>query len=725
MNTSKVERLKPLAEYWATWRRLPDISQWVLRTVRHGYTIQFWKGPPPFSKVLPTTVCPGEASILSQEIVSLLEKGAVEEVPPTQIVLLCPKKDGGLCPILDLRCLNLALRVSKFKMLTVKSILTQIQSEDWFVTIVLKDAYFHIQIVKRHRKFLRFAFEGKAYQFCALPFGLALAPRMFTKCMDAVLDPLVTLNYLDDWLILAQSQDQALSHRDLLLDHLRSLGLLTNLQKSVLLPCQQTTFLGVDLDLCMMQARLSPARVQSIQACLSQFKAGHLVHVGLCLRLLGLMAAVSPVVQLGLLHMRPFQWWAKSQNLSPCCHPLCRITVTRKGFRALSPWVRPQFLQKGVQLGTLCLCKTITTDASLMGWGWSGRLNSGKDLLSRQSLEEGEWRLHPQVVDLIWQKFGRAEVDLFASSMTTHCPLWFSLSPSSPLDLDTLAHEWPRTNLYAFPPVRLLPVILFRVRSDRVERSETRSIHTGSGHDLASSTGIMEVMGVAPEQSTLMCSGLSAEITNTIINSRAPSTRCLYAFKWKLFASWCRQRSLDPFYCPIGSVLEFLQSRFSEGVTPATLKVYVAAISAEHALVGGVSVGRHPLVSCFMQGSRWLRPFNLPARVPSWDLSIVLEDLKGHSFKPLESVSEKLLTLKMVLLVALSSLKRVADLQALSISPSCMDFAPGLVKVFLRPRPDYVPNVTSNPFHFQQLVLEAFSPANAGSDRLSLSSKGS
>ncbi len=56
--------------------------------------------------------------------------------------------------------------------------------------IDLKDAYFHIQIVKRHRKFLRFAFQGKAYQYCVLPFGLALVPRMFTKYMDTALAPL-------------------------------------------------------------------------------------------------------------------------------------------------------------------------------------------------------------------------------------------------------------------------------------------------------------------------------------------------------------------------------------------------------------------------------------------------------------------------------------------------------------------------------------------------------
>ncbi len=80
----------------------------------------------------------------------------------------------------------------------------------------------HIQVVQRHRKFLRFSFRGKAYQYKVLRFGLALAPRMFTKCMDAALAPLrlqgiQILNYLDDWLILAGSREQVIRHRDSLL----------------------------------------------------------------------------------------------------------------------------------------------------------------------------------------------------------------------------------------------------------------------------------------------------------------------------------------------------------------------------------------------------------------------------------------------------------------------------------------------------------------------------
>ena len=95
-----------------------------------------------------------------------------------------------------------------------------------------------------------------------------------------------------------------------------------------------------------------------------------------------------------------------------------------------------------------------------------GYLNQGADILSRQGPRPGEWSLHPEVVELLWEHFGRAEVDLFVSRETSHCPLWFSLSQPAPLGLDAMVHPWPRSRLYAFPPIALLPGVLERVRRD-------------------------------------------------------------------------------------------------------------------------------------------------------------------------------------------------------------------------------------------------------------------
>lgn len=44
---------------------------------------------------------------------------------------------------------------------------------DWFTTIDLTVPYFHVAI----HQFLRFAFEGTAYEYLVVPFGLSHAPH--------------------------------------------------------------------------------------------------------------------------------------------------------------------------------------------------------------------------------------------------------------------------------------------------------------------------------------------------------------------------------------------------------------------------------------------------------------------------------------------------------------------------------------------------------------------
>ncbi len=207
---------------------------------------------------------------------------------------------------------------------------------------------------------------------------------------------------------------------------------------------------------------------------------------------------------------------------------------------------------------------------------------------------------------------------------------------------------------------------------------------TSRGCHSAPPPGVMETVGVAPEGAQLIASGLPAEVVETILQSRAPSTRKVYTLKWKFFTSWCRARQQDPVNCPVGTVLEYLQARLSAGVSHSTVKVHVAALSAYHSPLDGNTVGKHPLVICFLRGARRMRP-PVRSRVPTWDLAVVLEALCKPPFEPIEEISDRHLSLKTTFLLAITSLKRVGDLQALSVAPSYLDFAPGLAKAFSVP----------------------------------------
>ncbi len=318
---TSVAPLVPLARSLGAWLALPSPSRWLLRTIRLGYAIQFARRPPKFRGIRFTSVKPADAPVLRAEIAVLLAKDAIEPVPPADMrsglfspYFIVPKKGGGLRPILDLRVLNRALHKLPFKMLTQKRIFGCVRPLDWFAAIDLKDAYFHVSILPRHRPFLRFAFEGQAYQYKVLPFGLSLSPRVFTKVVEAALVPLREqgvriLNYLDDWLILAQSRKQLSAHRDLVLKHLSLLGLRVNWEKSKLVPTQRISFLGMEFDSVNQTARLTQERAQSVLNCFKTLSGRTAVPLKLFQRLLGHMAAAAVTVPLGLLHMRPLQHW--------------------------------------------------------------------------------------------------------------------------------------------------------------------------------------------------------------------------------------------------------------------------------------------------------------------------------------------------------------------------------------------------------------------------------
>ncbi len=98
--------------------------------------------------------------------------------------------------------------------------------------------------------------------------------------------------------------------------------------------------------------------------------------------------------------------------------------------------------------GGLVSKRLCTLAKDLLGWAQTnlrslktthvpGKMNQGADMLSRNNISSEGWMFHPLSVLKIWEVFGRARVDLFASKGNSHCPIFFTKST------DALPHERP------------------------------------------------------------------------------------------------------------------------------------------------------------------------------------------------------------------------------------------------------------------------------------------
>ena len=95
-----------------------------------------------------------------------------------------------------------------------------------------------------------------------------------------------------------------------------------------------------------------------------------------------------------------------------------------------------------------------------------GKLNLVADMLSRpDQIFPLEWRVDPAVLRDVFVLWGKPLVDVFATSLNTQLPVYFSPVPDpGAAAVDGLSQQWRGLFLYAFPPFGLLPKVLEKVR---------------------------------------------------------------------------------------------------------------------------------------------------------------------------------------------------------------------------------------------------------------------
>ena len=95
-----------------------------------------------------------------------------------------------------------------------------------------------------------------------------------------------------------------------------------------------------------------------------------------------------------------------------------------------------------------------------------GRLNVIADQLSRAGqIIPSEWSLHQDAANILFQRWRRPLIDLFATRHNTKCLMFVSPVPDElAMDVDALSLDYQFLDAYAYPPHQILLKVLQKLR---------------------------------------------------------------------------------------------------------------------------------------------------------------------------------------------------------------------------------------------------------------------
>ena len=767
-----------LQHFLSNWQLLTR-DQFILEMVV-GIQIPFTIFPHQSRVPPPTFHNQSEKVAIDQEISEMLQKGAIQVVSPMNgeflsSVFLVKKKDGGNRPVINLKELNSYVTYQHFKMEGLYLLKHLIQTGDWMIKIDLKDAYFTVPVSKPHQPLLRFMHRGLRYQFSCLPFGLGPAPRLFTKLLKPVVALLRRLGlrlviYLDDIIVFSQTQEGILRDRDSTLWLLQHLGFVINWKKSVLHPAQCMEYLGFVINSIEMKLFLPSGKMSHLVQECKDLILEKSASVRTLSHIIGKLTSTMQAVLPAPLHYRHLQMLQVKGLLEGKGYNSV-VPLNKECQNDLQWWINQLSTWNGRSLISPAPDLTITTDASLKGWGavcqgvhtrglWTPEesllhinalelkaalfalrafsndrrkihvhlrmdnrtavaylLKMGGDTVSGSSRDSpGTMGIRPEegnfpdsrILARGFESRSRLAVKTFqgCEQLETESQSFSYIRPvMGPPHNRSLcgSHEHTTSELYELVPRPLCSgnrclsdslveregLLLSPIFTDLPLSGKDKEGPGNNGSDSANlashstpptegsftlsqptatpsdSAGPPAISGLDGYRQNLLTGGVSEDTANLLrSHSWRKGTAGAYNSAWKQWSSWCGQRKVDPFCSTVASIADYLTELFKKGRSYHTVNIHRSAISAFHRPIDGVQVGQHDLVCRVLNACFNAKPPQ-PRYVVTWDVDKVLSYI--HSLGENSSLSNKCLTLKLSMLLALASAGRSSDLRALDI----------------------------------------------------------
>ena len=171
-----------------------------------------------------------------------------------------------------------------------------------------------------------------------------------------------------------------------------------------------------------------------------------------------------------------------------------------------------------------------------------------------------------------------------------------------------------------------------------------------------------ETSGLDSVRKRVLEEGFSQESADLFMDKWRDGTKGSYEASWRKWASWAREREIDPFRATIANVVNFLSCMHREGKAYGTINGYRSAISAIHQPIRKCAVGEHEDVCAVMAGIFKRNPPR-PKYSEFWDVQTVLKFLKAMGSNDQLLVRD--LAMKLAMLLALVTASRSSDLSLL------------------------------------------------------------
>ncbi|CAG4907160.1 unnamed protein product [Colias eurytheme] len=162
-------------------------------------------------------------------------------------VVLVKKKDGSVRVCIDYRLLNKKIVKDEFPLPVIDDMIDKLCEARIFSVLDLKNGFFHLRVSEESVAYTSFVTHNGQYEFLRAPFGLSICPKYFMRFVSIIFRDLISqgimIIFIDDILITAANQEQAVERLQLVLKVASEYGLQINWKKANLIK-REIEYLG-------------------------------------------------------------------------------------------------------------------------------------------------------------------------------------------------------------------------------------------------------------------------------------------------------------------------------------------------------------------------------------------------------------------------------------------------------------------------------------------------